>query len=237
MPQEPKPLETPTQVATPAQCEANSTHHRPVRLRWARLLKWVFEVDLQDCPNRPCCNAGRGSKPQIPPRKRSPSAEPIPRRYRAAGRRKCTQVERQRRVPKGRCRLGRPWIDLGHPPVGHVPSPATSAGRVTLHCSGCLRTSSHCGGGASSRDALPLQPMINGARVRPTDGAGGMPWPARRRLRTPCPNWPGCLRGRCGRGHAALVGPAAMQRGARSVSSLRLGAQRAPVAPAPCRAA
>ena len=26
-------------------------HHRPVRLSWARLLKRVFEIDLEHCPN------------------------------------------------------------------------------------------------------------------------------------------------------------------------------------------
>ncbi|MBC7706171.1 MAG: transposase [Rhodoferax sp.] len=40
-PQEPKP----------AECEANCAHHRPVRLSWAKLLKRVFDLDLQHCPN------------------------------------------------------------------------------------------------------------------------------------------------------------------------------------------
>jgi hypothetical protein len=34
-----------------SQCEASCTHHRPVRLSWARLLKRVFEIDLEHCPN------------------------------------------------------------------------------------------------------------------------------------------------------------------------------------------
>ena len=48
VPQEP---ETPTQQAKPAECEANCAHHHPVRLSWARLLKRVFELDLEHCPN------------------------------------------------------------------------------------------------------------------------------------------------------------------------------------------
>ena len=48
VPQEP---EVPTQAAQPAQCEANCGHHRPVRLSWAKLLKRVFEIDLEHGPN------------------------------------------------------------------------------------------------------------------------------------------------------------------------------------------
>lgn len=40
-----------TEAAPPATCEANCAHHRPVRLIWARLLKRVFEIDLEHCPN------------------------------------------------------------------------------------------------------------------------------------------------------------------------------------------
>ena len=39
VPQEP---ESPAQATQPAQCEANSAHHRPVRLSWAKLLKRVL---------------------------------------------------------------------------------------------------------------------------------------------------------------------------------------------------
>ena len=49
VPQEP---ETPAQSVAPAECEANCVHHRAVRLSWARLLKRVFERDLEHCPNR-----------------------------------------------------------------------------------------------------------------------------------------------------------------------------------------
>ena len=31
--------------------EASCAHHRPERLSWARLLKRVFEIDMEDCPN------------------------------------------------------------------------------------------------------------------------------------------------------------------------------------------
>ena len=48
VPQEP---ETPAQAVVPAECEANCVHHRAVRLSWARLLKRVFELDLEHCPN------------------------------------------------------------------------------------------------------------------------------------------------------------------------------------------
>ncbi len=35
----------------PAECEANCAHHRAVRQGWARLIKRVFDLDLQHCPN------------------------------------------------------------------------------------------------------------------------------------------------------------------------------------------
>lgn len=37
--------------AKPAECVANCEHHRPVPRSWARLLKRVFELDLEHCPN------------------------------------------------------------------------------------------------------------------------------------------------------------------------------------------
>ena len=39
------------QAAKPAECGAGCAHHRPVRLSWARLLKRVFQLDLEHCPN------------------------------------------------------------------------------------------------------------------------------------------------------------------------------------------
>ena len=38
-----------------AAVEANCVHHRAVRLSWARLLKRVFNIDMQHCPK---CGAG-----------------------------------------------------------------------------------------------------------------------------------------------------------------------------------
>ena len=52
MPQEVRQAPEPAaQEAAPAACEANCAHHRPMRLSWAKLLKRVFEVDLEHCPN------------------------------------------------------------------------------------------------------------------------------------------------------------------------------------------
>ena len=54
VPQEPEPPQAPepTGPAAPlAEHEANCTHHRPARLSWARLLKRVFEIDIEHCPN------------------------------------------------------------------------------------------------------------------------------------------------------------------------------------------
>ena len=47
VPQEP---ESATQQAN-ADCEASCKQHRPVRLSWAKLLKRVFQIDLEHCPN------------------------------------------------------------------------------------------------------------------------------------------------------------------------------------------
>ena len=47
----PQVPEAPAQAAKPAECDANCAHHRPVLLSWAKLLKRVFELDLEHCPN------------------------------------------------------------------------------------------------------------------------------------------------------------------------------------------
>ena len=47
----PQVPESPTQAAQPAQREANCAHRRPVRLSWAKLLKRVFDLDLEPCPH------------------------------------------------------------------------------------------------------------------------------------------------------------------------------------------
>jgi hypothetical protein len=38
------------QEAKPAECEASCAPHRPVRLSWAKLLKRVFDLELEHCP-------------------------------------------------------------------------------------------------------------------------------------------------------------------------------------------
>ena len=48
VPQVPEPA---AQTTQPAECEANCAHHWPVRLRWAKLLKRVFEIDMEHCSN------------------------------------------------------------------------------------------------------------------------------------------------------------------------------------------
>jgi hypothetical protein len=45
------PGEPPAQATQPIECDANCAHHRPVRLSWAKLLKRVFDLDLEHCPN------------------------------------------------------------------------------------------------------------------------------------------------------------------------------------------
>ena len=51
----PQVPEAPEQAAKSAKCDANCAHHRPVRLSWAKLLKRVFDLDLEHCPN---CGGG-----------------------------------------------------------------------------------------------------------------------------------------------------------------------------------
>ena len=38
-------------ASEPAAAEPACAHHNPVRISWARLLKRVFEIDLEHCPN------------------------------------------------------------------------------------------------------------------------------------------------------------------------------------------
>jgi hypothetical protein len=44
-----------TEAAAAAECEVQTVQARPHRIRWARLLKRVFNIDMQHCPN---CGAG-----------------------------------------------------------------------------------------------------------------------------------------------------------------------------------
>jgi len=59
------------EAAQAAACEANCAHHSPVRLSWARLLKRVFELDLEHCPN---CGGELKIIAAILPRQRQGSA-------------------------------------------------------------------------------------------------------------------------------------------------------------------
>ncbi len=44
-----------TESAAAAECEVETVQARPHRISWARLLKRVFDIDMQHCPN---CGAG-----------------------------------------------------------------------------------------------------------------------------------------------------------------------------------
>jgi hypothetical protein len=44
-----------TEAAADAECEAEAALGRPHRIGWARLLKRVFDIDMQHCPN---CGGG-----------------------------------------------------------------------------------------------------------------------------------------------------------------------------------
>ncbi len=47
--------EAASEAAVAAECEVESLQPRPNRISWARLLKGVFDIDMQHCPN---CGAG-----------------------------------------------------------------------------------------------------------------------------------------------------------------------------------
>ncbi len=55
VPQGPEVQEQTTEVAVADECETETVHSRPHRISWARLLKRVFDIDMQHCPN---CGAG-----------------------------------------------------------------------------------------------------------------------------------------------------------------------------------
>jgi hypothetical protein len=56
VPQEPLvPSEPATEAAAADECEVDTLQARPNRITWARLLKRVFDIDMQHCPN---CGAG-----------------------------------------------------------------------------------------------------------------------------------------------------------------------------------
>jgi hypothetical protein len=55
VPQGPKVEEQATEAAAASECEAETAQGRPGRISGARLLKRVFDIDMQHCPN-----CGRG---------------------------------------------------------------------------------------------------------------------------------------------------------------------------------
>jgi hypothetical protein len=55
VPQGPPAPEQANEAAAADPCEAETVQPRPHRISWARLLKRVFDIDLQHCPN---CGAG-----------------------------------------------------------------------------------------------------------------------------------------------------------------------------------
>jgi hypothetical protein len=93
VPQGPEVQEQATEVAAAGECEIETGQARPHRISWARLLKRVFHIDVQHCPN---CGAGElkiiaailerpviekilkhlGLEPQPPPK--TPTRELVP---------------------------------------------------------------------------------------------------------------------------------------------------------------
>ena len=55
VPQGPQVQEAASEAAAAAECEVESLQARPNRISWAQLLKRVFDIDMQRCPN---CGAG-----------------------------------------------------------------------------------------------------------------------------------------------------------------------------------
>ena len=51
----PAQVQPATEAAAAAECEVESVQARPQRISWARLLKRVFDIDMQHCPN---CGGG-----------------------------------------------------------------------------------------------------------------------------------------------------------------------------------
>ena len=55
VPQGPEVEEQTTEAAPASECETETVQDRPHRISWARLLRRVFDIDMQHCPN---CGAG-----------------------------------------------------------------------------------------------------------------------------------------------------------------------------------
>jgi hypothetical protein len=51
VPQGPELPQQASEAAAAAGCEAETVQARPHRISWARLLKRVFDIDMQHCPN------------------------------------------------------------------------------------------------------------------------------------------------------------------------------------------
>lgn len=68
---QPQVPEPPAQAVPVAECEASCAHHRPMRLSWAKLLKRVFEIDLEHSPSRARCGVRMPgqTRSQTPPPK------------------------------------------------------------------------------------------------------------------------------------------------------------------------
>ena len=55
VPQKPEVQERAAEVAVAGECDVPTVQSRPNRISWARLLKRVFDIDVERCPN---CGAG-----------------------------------------------------------------------------------------------------------------------------------------------------------------------------------
>jgi hypothetical protein len=55
VPQGPEVQARAAEVAVAGKCDVKMVQSRPHRISWARLLKRVFDIDIQHCPN---CSAG-----------------------------------------------------------------------------------------------------------------------------------------------------------------------------------
>jgi hypothetical protein len=55
VPQGPEVQERAAEVAVAGKCDVKMVQSRPHRISWARLLKRVFDIDIQHCPN---CGGG-----------------------------------------------------------------------------------------------------------------------------------------------------------------------------------
>jgi hypothetical protein len=53
--QPPVQAQAASEAAAPAECEVETAQARPNRISWARLLKRVFDIDMDQCPN---CGGG-----------------------------------------------------------------------------------------------------------------------------------------------------------------------------------